>query len=456
MRLDRAGLLSYTAAAVLILGGAVGVVHSPVLLGIGLAGFIGLVWVIARPEMSIIFALAASGLALPIRFVGIDSAVLTIGSLGVLTLGAVASILKNGKHGKGAMMWVPLLTLVLLAVGVAVARPSTPIFQTIMGIRLFVTPIICFYIALTLDVAAMRRVLRFATILIAGSFAAALIQYQLGAAYLVNAGLEYGTTVRHGFGQLRAPGLYETNYALGSFAGVLGALALIWWPTIEQGKRVNMWRWVAVISSVGCLILSIYRTGMLVMGLSVVLWILTDTARRRGLRRFMVVVAGAGIAYYVHDAGYTDPKSLHQRFTVWESVLSRYAPTPWGSGIGYSGSASGSRFSRLDITVDNYFLNLYLQLGVAAIIFFTVLLVFALRMTARSVKDRRYTPGIVLLSVFIGFLFVDFWEYTASMSLAAFACAAAISLGRALPALDPSPVTPPLVSRAGRSTQLRR
>jgi hypothetical protein len=262
------------------------------------------------------------------------------------------------------------------------------------------------------------------------SLAAALYQRAVGPSALMALGLEYGTTVRSYFGELRAPGIFLTNYELGAFAGVLGALAVVWWPKLGLlGERDRWWRLAALVSSVGCLLLSIYRTGLVVLLASLGLWLIFGSGgagRLSAVLRNVSLLAGSlGLVGVVLSGGYASTDSLIARQAQWSSILTLIDWSPTGLGVGAVGAASVSRFAEDPVVVDNYVISSFLQFG-----WLGPLALFALACFAAShVRDAARTPVLnsffVLFAACLAFLLVDFWEYTAAMSLAMFAAGVA-------------------------------
>jgi len=267
------------------------------------------------------------------------------------------------------------------------------------------------------------------TLIVCASAIASAAEFALGPGALVRAGLDYGTSVRTYQGILRAPGLFATNYALGSFAGVAGALAIVWWRYIEP-RTGHWWRIATFVGAIACLGFSIYRTGMVVFAVAVLTWVMLDASRGKVSRRLAAVVMLALLAAVVFVKGLVSTSSLHDRLAHWATIPSQYGFPLLGHGLGFSGVASGNQAAVERVVVDNYFINIALQLGVVGIVFLIALTLITVRTLRATGPSPMMSSGAVLLSAIIAFFFVDFWEYGAAMGLVFFAVASSYSLSQ--------------------------
>lgn len=386
----------------------------------------------ALPELAIWIVIASSALALIVVQLDGDKAFLSTGSFVAAGIGALGALFRpRTKRATRILTWMIVITVILIAVGLIVGHGAIPLAQAFAGARLLITPLLCAVIALSMHASGARRLLRVATVLTALSFGFAVAEHLLGAKRLVELGLEYGTAVRNIDGVLRAPGLFTSNYSMGSFAGIVGALALVWWPAMEHGLRPNIWRAVAVTSAVGCLILSTYRTGLLVFLISLVLLGFASLHKGAMWKSVVLWTGTVLVAVGAYIAGLASVSSLLQRLDIWSAALDKYGFHPLGHGVGFAGAASGSRFAEAPVIVDNYYLNLYLQFGLLAVLFFVPLFAVALFAVWHARKHPAFGAGFILLACLVGFYLVDFWEYTAAMSLAVVAITLPFGLPRA-------------------------
>ncbi|WP_427115761.1 hypothetical protein [Pseudarthrobacter scleromae] len=416
-----------------------GVGHPLLLLSIG-AVVAGVLCVARAPWLAIVAIVGVEAFVLPLMAAGIDRGPITLASFALGIIGAFATLIKGVPQTRIIVWATVAVTVLLLANGIMVGLMSLPFEQLLAGIRIFLTPILAGIIGLGAVDSTRYRVLRFATIVIGFSFFAALYETFIGIDGLISLGLDYGTNVRSYYGELRAPGLFATNYSLGAFAGVMGSLAFVWWPSIEIGINAAKWRIVAIVCGVGCLILSIYRTGVLVLLVSIVLWTLFGRGKGATARKSIATVSGIFVVVYFFQSGLASTASLIARQSVWSSVIENHGFAWFGNGLGFAGSSSISRFSAEEIIVDNYYLNLLLQLGVLAVLLFIPLLVVGAQLTVKSSSISGLQSGYVLVACGVAFVFVDFWEYTSAMSLALFC------VGAALKVLSSSAVQPSFAS----------
>ncbi len=420
-----------------------------VVLGLVTAGVV--IGVVLRPFLAVFAVLAVDALGLVLVLTRLDTGALNLATFGLVGLAAVSTRIRaSTAFPRRALHFLVTVSLVL-AVGVSVALVSAvPPNQVLAGFRLLATPLLCAVIALGMSKQQASSVLKVATILAVASAVASVVETRLGIGGLLDVGLTYGTNIRQYEGELRAPGLFTTNYALGAFAGVLGALAFVWWPVLGLSRWDRIWRWVAIAASSACLVLSIYRTGILVLLFSLALWIaISEEGRSAFGRRLLGGIAGAVAVAYVLSAGFGSAASLEDRTRVWSRVLAQYDLEILGHGLGFSGAASSSRFAIDRVTVDNYYLSLALQLGVfaAPLLFLMALSTLWMLRHARRVPILR--AGIVLAACLVGFLFVDFWEYTAAMALALTSAGVAYGRYHAERSVECNPETPQLMPAGG-------
>lgn len=399
------------------IGLAVSACVSPTLTLSGAVAIMVLVLAFWFPEFSVWAVLAVSGFELLATALKIDVSILSTTSFAVAIVGLLGTLRpKQSKISRNTKR-ILAATIIITVLGTVVSQYTIGPLQAIQGVRLFVTPIFVALIASTLSAAAGARLMRLGTLIVALSAVAAIFEGLIGISGLVQRGFAYGTTVRSYEGQLRAPGLFATNYALGAFAGIMGALAITWWPTLEPGRAGNRLRVVAILASITCLITSTYRTGLLVFFLAIGIWIVTDRARSNFIRRFILIVGSVALFVYILLSGLLRTDSLGERVTLWQNLFAQHSFQILGNGFGYSGAASASRFATRRIVVDNYFINLTLQLGVVSLIIFVVLIWLSFSLIRRSTHDRIFSSGATLLATIAAFALVDYWEYTAAMSL---------------------------------------
>jgi len=415
--------------------GAAASLNPVALVGI-LGGAVMVVAVVRRPWIAVATVLAVEGFALAFLLAGVDTSLLHYATSALAAIGAVISLSRSRSESAHAAMLATVVGMVVVFGAFASWLSAMPNEQIVAALRLVLTPALCAVIGRSATTEQARAMLKLATVLVVSSALAAVVERRQGIDRLVNLGLEYGTTVRSYDGLLRAPGLFATNYSMGAFAGVVGALALAWWPAVA-GNGDRRWRQVALVASAACLILSIYRTGMLVLVFTAsVLLFMADRGQKAGERRLLRLAGGSIFVAYVAYSGLLSTESTDDRFLVWSSILRNFETPLTGNGLGFSGSASVSRFAETVIVVDNYYLSLFLQLGVFSLALFLPMGWIAVRMLVRASAQPLLRAGIVVTGCLVAFAFVDFWEYTSAMSLALFAGAAARNLADRTPSMD--------------------
>ncbi len=360
---------------------------------------------VAMPQLGL--ALSRSGLD-PSR---------TTGAATVCAAAAAALAIVNRRwrpppRAGGAIIVIALV----VTTGAAIGIQFLPAVQVSQGLRILLFPVLGAIAACLITRRGLVTIMRFLSFVVVASFATSVLQQVAGVDSLVQSGLEYGTTVRTAGGVLRASGLALTNYELGSFAGVFAASAWLWWAPQEVKPFWRAWSVFAGASAAGALVTSSYRTGMVVLVLSLAVFIIFRGNGRAGLRILAAVLVGAAI-WGLGALGLLSTTSLETRTTVWQGLLQDEF-TLLGQGLGSAGAASGSSYSTGRISTDNYFLNLFVQFGVGGAILALILVVWAVRLLARSRKSPRFAGGYVLFSCIVAFWFVEFWEYSSAMILA--------------------------------------
>lgn len=434
-RLPLPGSLVLLGGLAILLGAGAAV--APRLVGLGLVVVLLMGLTLARPSVAVVLVIAADALALPGLLLGVDWGLVTVSVFGLALTGAASAMVTMPRTLRSRVLPTSFVLAAILVISALNGLAHLPDAQVVAGFRLIATPLCCLLIGLAAAPPSLPRVLKGSALLLAASAIAALAEARLGTSYLISIGLDAGTTVRSYQGQLRAPGLFATNYLLGGFAGVVGALAFAAWPR-QTHRHSGRWQVVTVAAAAACLVLSIYRTGILILLSSVLLWVLV--ARRGALgRKGITILVGGGFVAAVVSFGYASADSLGQRLRLWNHLLASEPLSLIGAGLGAVGAASNSRFAQDRVVVDNYYLSLWLQLGVLALVLLGGLLILVLWLLRAGRADVSLRPGVVLASCLLALALVEFWEYSASMSIVMFAVGCGI--GRrarrtAQPALD--------------------
>ena len=318
-----------------------------------------------------------------------------------------------------------MVTLAIL-VGIVVGFTSLPTEQAAQGLRSLCLPFLAAITACALTVTDLRWIMRCLTPVVCASAVAAVVQHAAGKVALIEFGLNAGTTVRTYEGILRASGLSLTNYHLGSFSAVFLALAAIWWFALETSFRERAWVVAGMLGSLICLAASVYRTGFLVVLLSIVMWLLGTRAGTAGVRIFAAVSAICAV-FLVKALGFDSTSSLDQRYTNWGRIVDRGFRF-LGEGVGSAGAGSASSFALDRLVTDNYFLHIFVQFGYVGLLLIAIVLVWTARVLIRSGAAPLLHSGYVLVSAIAAFWFVEFWEYSSAMMLVLSASTASYSI----------------------------
>lgn len=401
-----------------------------------LAAAIALPLVILVPLVATSLAILADGVAFPLLITGASTTLVNIGVLGSVLLAVPMVLLR--KTASPVVLRVTAILALAAVPGTIAALVLLPASQVLSGARYLAIPVVVALLASTLTDRARRTLLILVTIEMTVSFIAAIIETAIGSDRLLEeTGLDYGVTIRNIGETLRAPGTFATNYHLGSFAGVFAVVALLWWGSLRGASRDIVWRVIAVVSSIGCLVLSTYRTGLVIVLVAVGAAILLSGRRLPAWVKIVLALGAAGVAVGFVTAGLGSSDSFYERLAIWTGLLTD-SVAPFGRGLGYSGAASGAEGAAVQIFTDNYYISLWLQLGVSSLIFFGVFVVLAVLLVRMGQRgDRRALPAACLwIGALAGFAFVELWEYTSAMSLVGFvlgSSALAVSAERRAP-----------------------
>lgn len=404
--------------------GAVGLGALAAAFPIAVPALIALPVVLFFPLAAVALAVLADGVAFPLFIAGSAATLVNIGVLGAVLV-ALPAVLLRGRANT-LVVRVTLALLVTSVTGLLIAVLVFPVSQVLSGTRYFVVPLAVAVLATTLDARKIRLLLRAVAVLMTISFAAAIVETALGSDRLLAiTGLAYGTSIRNIGEALRAPGTFATNFHLGAYSSVVAVIALLWWGTLEGARKDLVWRGVALVSAIGCLALSTYRTGVVLLVVSVVAAIFLSGDAVKPWVKATVAFLGIGVAIAFIAVGLGNTNSLFQRFEVWAGLFD--GPLALlGHGVGYAGAASGAAGAEKYVFTDNYYLSLLLQFGIPGAITIGIFFgVFAALFRQGRRGNRRAALAVCLWAgVLVAFLFVELWEYTSAMCLIALVVAA--------------------------------
>ncbi|MCU1404419.1 MAG: hypothetical protein JWQ43_722, partial [Glaciihabitans sp.] len=276
--------------------------------------------VILFPLMGVGIAVLSDGVAFPALITGFSTTLINIGVLGAVIAALPVALIR--RRANTIVIKIAAALAATSITGMVIALIAFPTSQWLSGARYFLVPIAVAVLASALNDRQLRVLLRAVAALMAASFAAAIVETALGSDRLLElTGLEYGTSIRNFGTALRAPGTFATNYHLGAFSSVIAVVALLWWSSLEGARKDIIWRIVALISAVGCLALSTYRTGVVVLIVSVVAAVfLSGDAVKRWVK-ISVAVTGIAVGVGFFAVGLGDSKSFFQRLDIWAQLL---------------------------------------------------------------------------------------------------------------------------------------
>ncbi|PZE29911.1 MULTISPECIES: hypothetical protein [unclassified Curtobacterium] len=392
------------------------------------------------PAVAVCFAAAADGVTLPLLLTVHSATAVNMAVLGATILAALVAVLRGRIDRRVGWPVLGMVALVLPATVLAVFE--LPSAQWLSGLRYVFIPLLVALLASTMTARTVRTVLRVLTTLLAVNAVVSGIESALGSDRLLAlTGLSYGTNIRNIGTTLRAMGTFGTNYQLGAFAGVLGAVALLWWGTLEDARRDRVWRIVAIASGVACLVFSTYRTGIVVFVVAIAAAVFLTRGVVAGWVRVAAAVGGLLAVIGFLAVGLGNAGSLLERFAVWGQLLAA-SPRFFGRGLGFAGAASQAKGSALQVFTDDYYISMWLQFGVGGVLAIVLFLAVAVALyrAGRRGNRRAALAVTIWIGVLVGFFFVELWEYTSAMSIVMLVLGASGSHARAV---DTGPVTVP-------------
>ncbi|CAN5357183.1 hypothetical protein BH09ACT1_BH09ACT1_08060 [soil metagenome] len=429
----RAALVTTVGGIFAVLFGAVAAAFP-----VAIAAVIALPAIVFVPVVALAIAVLADGIVFPLLLLGTGPTLLNIGVLAAGILALPAVLIRSSANR--TVIRVVTVLAVLTATGIVAGLLTEPPGQVLSGVRYFAVPLMVAVLASTLTDRMLRLVLKGVTILITASAIAAAVETALGSDELLKiTGLAYGVSIRNIGAALRAPGTFATNYHLGAYASVVAVIALLWWGRLDGARRDIVWRLVALAAAIACLAFSTYRTGVVLLVVSVLAAaFLSGTAVSRGIK-ITVAVVGIAVAAGFFAIGLGSTNSFFQRLDVW-GALFEGVPAFLGHGIGYAGAASGAAGSAKQIFTDNYYISLWLQFGIPGIVIIGIFFgIFVALFRAGRRGNRRAAIAVSLWTgTLVAFFFVELWEYTSAMCLIALVIGASAT-GYRTPRLSPKP-----------------
>jgi len=302
----------------------------------------------------------------------------------------------------------PLLTYVyvsLYVVSLTSLLISRDFLAMIYGVKITLLPIGMLYFGAVLaNRLNIKKLLFCIYLLLVSSW---LIQYFLGIERLMDLGFVYGVNIKHFYGLLRLPSTVGApdNYAL--YIGIIGA----WLSNHFNGRG----RLILLVITTILVTLSTLRTAILfwIVYLLFIFFkrIKNTTAKGKSLSLSMVCFFSAliiMIAPLFIRTSYASTKSIIERVANWSSNIQpiNSAEGIVGNGIGVVGAASRRiadlNINSLDYAVDNQYIAMYQQLGIAGLFFFVMLIL----MCCVLLKKREATESLAILTATAASCFV--------------------------------------------------
>lgn len=366
----------------------------------------------------------------------------------------------------GRLSRVPRLPLAVVlmwaahVLALAVVR-DVPAAATLQGARLLFTgPAVLLVAAAWMTVDDLLRMLTWSAPVVAAATGLAVWQAQTDVSTLLAAGYEYGTTVRHAGGFVRAFGPLDHGLMFGHAMAVLVVVyvAAAWssrgWPDVTRGHRMVL-ATTAGLAATG-LALSLTRTAVIGAVVATLAVALVGAGRATGRRALMVgavvllgcaaLVSVRGGAMFTRVLDGEDP-SLTARLDTWASLRTHPdADLVTGSGPGTAGAVAQIVDTGADLptVTDSWYAAVLVQYGVLGLV---VLIVFMALLLAGLPPTRiRTSPAAAAAWGVVVHLGVTMATYNVWEELAA-AVPAFLVLGAGLAA----PVTADRRDRAAAS-----
>lgn len=391
---------------------------------------IALVCIAVWPSMGIALAMAVESLKLVALLMGVSSTSLSSAVTAALVVGAASRALKGPLDVHRLLKALGVMALIVgpgLLIGLAKYHPM----HVLSAVNLLIAPFAGYACTRNSGVSSHRNLLKFFIVLLTANAMASVWEVTAGVGGLVAEGLSYGTTVRQIDGVLRAPGLTSTS----AIAGLFAAAVLMWLIVGLRSPNARIgfpWTVIGVASGSTVLVLSTSRSGMIlvvIMALAMVMIgghrsSMPTTLRARRITNFIRLLTILGVfaiptALIQYGASSSD--SLFDRMIVWGSLLDGNL-TIFGMGAGSVGASSYSAYNKSGgVFVDNSWLSVLLQYGMAGaavaiiVLVAAVLSLFKYKRFAAGNSDDAITLVSVIFAIAVTSVFVEVLDYVAVM-----------------------------------------
>lgn len=291
---------------------------------------------------------------------------------------------------------------------------STPLIVKVIAIKVILLPVVFSAMISGIDqVGYVCRIVKiFFWVCIANSLAGVL-QLYLGTEKLIALGLPYGTQIREfTSGRVRALGLSLSNFEFALFSGLAAIICYaVLTNLILENQISKKLAFVTLFSSMISMYTSITRQGILFPLVAIAF--LELVRKKNALRIFTQIYSGLILILVLLALNnlFLRSNTFYGRIALWRSLLREFGNFI-GNGLAFCGGATTSSYAKniSQIFVDNYFISIYLQLGIVG------LLLYLITIYAYLANSNPLGTAIVVALITTS-LVTEFWEYTSVASL---------------------------------------
>jgi hypothetical protein len=346
-----------------------------------------------------------------------DIGTFSIGFQILALLSGIVILLRNSKFRLFNSASISLILLTVASIyGILIPQTNaTPIIVQVLASKSLLLPVVFALVGFAINdhkyICKMVKILFW--VCIANSIAG-VIELFLGTQKLIALGLPYGTQVREfSTGRVRALGLSLSNFEFSLFSGLTTIICYaVLTKLIFSGLISRTFAAFTLLSAIISMYTSITRQGIFFPLIGIIF--LELTRQKNAVRVFSQIYTSFLfiLALLAANNIFLRSESFYGRINLWRDLISQNGNF-LGNGIGFCGGATTSSYAVniSQIFVDNYYLSVYLQLGVLGLILYLVTIFGFFNNSNRLGKA-------ILLSVLFTSLVTEFWEYTSVISLA--------------------------------------
>lgn len=358
-----------------------------------------------QPSIGLVLALVLYSTQLIQFLAGIPGIIYRSAPFVLLLLSAIGLRLFVRGHVvkvRTTFFWLVLMVVLISAI---VNFASGDLFGLVIAGSIYAVPFLGFYIGSRISSPELRLVKLTLFLSLMANLIAATWQSISGVDAFLSLGLRYGTSVRTIDGVVRAPGLTIINSELGLFAGIVGlfaALQLI----LNWRLGSKLWPLLALMLSIGCILLSTSRSGALIIasGIVIALLYLNNRQTRKAANIWSALLFLSLFLVGFSYIGATSNASWADRLAQWTSLVNSEIGI-FGSGFGSVGAATFSGFSpRNPMFTDNVYLSILIQFGLIGFILFCYWLFKVLSLKPLPSRLDQAEALVLIKSIYMAFL----------------------------------------------------